>query len=121
MLDDEVSVVIIGLVTNPLVRRGFVATVKPSPALDRAVSRGWVEITHTVKDGEVTEAPRPDEIPDGNVDEVIDWIGDDVDRANLVLESDESRMTVVRHANWVSGGEGTSADAAEEEPDTEDQ
>ncbi len=121
MFDDEATVVIIGLVTNPLVRRGDVATVKPSPALDRAVSRGWVEVTHTVRDGEVTEVLRPDEIPEGTVDEVVEWIGDDVDRASRVLATDESRTTVVRHATKVSGGEDISADASGEEPDTEDQ
>ena len=45
------------------------------------------------------------EIPEGKVEEVNDWIGDDPVRAQAVLDSDEDRVTVLDHANSVVAGE----------------
>lgn len=55
--------VVIGLVTNPLCRAGDVAVLSPSSALDRAISRGWVEVTHTVEDGVVEETAESEPKP----------------------------------------------------------
>lgn len=49
-----------------------------------------------------------EEIPDGNISELKDWVGDDKDRAQLVLDDENSqdnpRKTLVKHLEEVING-----------------
>jgi hypothetical protein len=77
----EAVVVVIGRVNSPIARSGEVRSVPAShPGLDRAVKRGWVEVTHEVSDGEVTEvSTSPDPAEGDTDDELLDLNDDDDD------------------------------------------
>lgn len=49
-----------------------------------------------------------EEIPEGNISELKDWVGDDKDRAQLVLDDENSqdnpRKTLVKHLEEVING-----------------
>ena len=49
-----------------------------------------------------------EEIPAGNISELKDWVGDDKDRAQLVLDDENSqdnpRKTLVKHLEEVING-----------------
>lgn len=57
---------------------------------------------------ETTSEVNTEEIPEGNISELKDWVGDDKDRAQLVLDDENSqdnpRKTLVKHLEEVING-----------------
>lgn len=57
---------------------------------------------------EITSEVNTEEIPEGNISELKDWVGDDKDRAQLVLDDENSqdnpRKTLVKHLEEVING-----------------
>lgn len=71
------------------------------------------ELELTVPEGEgTTNEPEnnenTEEVPEGNISEITDWVGDDKDRAQLALDAengqDTPRKTLVKHLEEVING-----------------
>jgi hypothetical protein len=39
--------------------------------------------------GDSTDEVSPDDVPSGNIDQVLEWVGDDADRAKRALDAEE--------------------------------
>lgn len=69
------------------------------PEVDEAAEAEEAEGTE--EEAEDTEEESGDEVPDGTVDEVKEWVGDDPEKAQKALdaenESDTPRSTLVDH------------------------
>lgn len=48
------------------------------------------EEVESVEDTQETSEEAPEEVPDGTTDEVLEWVGEDKDRAKLALESEQN-------------------------------
>lgn len=68
------------------------------------------ELIFTVPEGEGTtnEPDYTEEVPDGNISEINEWVGDDKDRAQLALDAenkeDNPRKTLVKHLEDIING-----------------
>lgn len=49
-----------------------------------------IEDTNAARQVEESESTTTEEVPTGTVDEVLEWVGDDKDRAALALEAEKS-------------------------------
>lgn len=64
--------------------------VKGHPAADATYSEG-AALPDNRQDLDVAPGGTGEEVPDGNADAVLDWAGDDRDRAKRALEAEEGR------------------------------
>ena len=79
----------------------------PYAPLSKA-SENLKKVENPEGEGTANEPKDVEEVPEGNISEITDWVGDDKDRAQLALDAengqDSPRKTLVKHLEEVING-----------------
>lgn len=66
------------------------------------------EVVETTEENTSADNSTTENVPDGNISEINEWVGDDKDRAQLALdaenEQENPRKTLVKHLEEVING-----------------